>query len=313
MDWLDVSTDVPRDPTGGSDLPRKSEKDAGLKTTKSSGPSNRCRSAGPQAGVLKTGGKTREDGSTCSSNTPSHQSSSPGKTPEDLMFKPRQEASKKIDDPGKGRIDVKNLENYQVESLVKVFKSKLPSADVVEKFPLRDALKESEEDLKSAKSELEKRSIENKSLLKQNEDQKVELKEKDEKNIKLQAELKEVKDQNEVKIKSLEKTSSKEEIGRIRDEKEKLSKQCEVLKASLEKTTEEKKANKEAGQDLERKVKELTAEMQEAQEKLKCLEEELELGKTREEKAKRKVEKELKQLKDQLHHLKKRRRVLPTS
>ena len=102
----------------------------------------------------------------------------------------------------KTRLDVKVLEDSLVENIVKVLKVKLSS--VVQKheklrnqmLPLTEALQESEEHLKSAKSELGTRAMENKSLLKLNDDQKEELKVKIEINNKLEAQLKEVEDQN---------------------------------------------------------------------------------------------------------------------
>ena len=208
------------------------------------------------------------------------------------------ETMKKSQDLGKGRLDIKVLEDSLVESVVNAMKVKLSSV-VGNHQKLRSKMKPLVEALRESESELKQKSIKNKSLLKLNHVQKEDLKVKTKINNKLQVALKRVKDQNEVNIKSFEaeKMSLKEELDRVREEKKEMSKESddlkeelvriteetkevskgkEVLKAALEEASDEKKAAQEASGKLERKVEDLENKLREqeqnAKERLKAVE-----------------------------------------
>ena len=207
-------------------------------------------------------------------------------------------------------LDLKPLGDSIVENLVKVMKEKVSLSE--KKY--EKALMESEE---SHKSELEKSSTENKSLLKLNEDLKEELKGRAENSIKLEAKLKEIKDQNEVKNKSFEadKTSLEEQLLLVMSEKKEISKKSEVLKGALEKAIDKEKAAVEANRDLEAKLEELRGKMEEQDQRgkkvIERLEAELGLRVTREEKARQDVEeinlrqsREIQELREEMQVLK---------
>ena len=215
-----------------------------------------------------------------------------------------------MEDLSKQGLDLKRLEDTIVENLVKVMKEKVSLSE--KKY--EKALMESEE---SHKSELEKSSTENKSLLKLNEDLKEELKGRAENSIKLEAELKEVKDQNEVKNKSFEaeKTSLEEQLLLVMSEKTEISKESEVLKGALEKAIDKEKAAVEASRDLEAKLEELRGKMEEQDQRgkkvIERLEAELGLRVTREEEARQDVEeinlrqsREIQELREEMQVLK---------